>query len=794
MKRILTRIAIVMLTVLMCASGLSVQVKADSNDKVEDLYIGDVVVAVGKEKWIEYSIYPGEYYEDVSLVWTSGDESIVKVDQNGYVTGVKPGVTTITVGLKGRPELDVTALAVVTEGVGCAILQDNGDLIFFRSNDEENDYTNEMTDLNGKVYKGKRLFYDVEDYMFNFCWIDDETRESIIKAYVAEGNTMYLVDLQNYFCRCTNLVEADLRGFNTEYCRRYAHMFAECESLEKVDLSTFVFAEDASYTYNMFGKCNKLAEIVIGTEIYNTNVLGNFPSGKWSHGSYSLLAEELASQYRSNSAQWAGNWTRNFVSATSIAFKQKEYTVECPNIGIELEYELIVTPDDATPVLEWESSDWDIAEVYNEGTVVGLTPGDVIITVRTTEEPILTATCTVHVIERPEVTGFKFITKEYKVAENGGGAGLDYEITPENAHVNDLIWESSDDTICKAYPGYVIGVKQGKVTITVKSADGKVYDTCTVEVVERVNYAYRVFGSNRFKTSLEIATVFCEWFGDETVDNVVLAYSHNFADALAGSYLAAVKNAPIIIINDDNIDLVKKYLTKYFDKRGTIYILGGPVAVSEKIETEMKKITKNVTRLAGSNRYGTNLEILKEAGMNRDAILVATGTNFADSLSASATGYPMLLVKDVLTAEQKEFLRKNKGKKIYILGGEMAVSKAVEKELSAYGTVERIAGASRFETSVMIAKKFFPSTWGGVMIAYSHEYPDGLCGGPLAYRSGEPLILTRPGNLDLARKYIKENNIYYLDVLGGASRLSDADIKKLLGNTPTEIIKYEYGK
>lgn len=76
MKRILTRIAIVMLTVLMCASGLSIQLQADSNDKVENIYVNDIIVAVGKEKWIEYSIDPDEYYDDVSLVWTSSDESI----------------------------------------------------------------------------------------------------------------------------------------------------------------------------------------------------------------------------------------------------------------------------------------------------------------------------------------------------------------------------------------------------------------------------------------------------------------------------------------------------------------------------------------------------------------------------------------------------------------------------------------------------------------------------------------------------------------------------------------------
>ncbi len=52
-------------------------------------------VAVGAEKQIEYTIKP-DRLSDVHLTWTSSDESVVTVDENGVVKGIADGVATIT--------------------------------------------------------------------------------------------------------------------------------------------------------------------------------------------------------------------------------------------------------------------------------------------------------------------------------------------------------------------------------------------------------------------------------------------------------------------------------------------------------------------------------------------------------------------------------------------------------------------------------------------------------------------------------------------------------------------------
>ena len=46
--------------------------------------------------------------------------------------------------------------------------------------------------------------------------------------------------------------------------------------------------------------------------------------------------------------------------------------------------------------------------------------------------------------------------------------------------------------------------------------------------------------------------------------------------------------------------------------------------------------------------------ILKEAGIETEPILICSGKNFPDSLSASATQKPIILVGDVLTEQQEE--------------------------------------------------------------------------------------------------------------------------------------------
>ena len=299
----------------------------------------------------------------------------------------------------------------------------------------------------------------------------------------------------------------------------------------------------------------------------------------------------------------------------------------------------------------------------------------------------------------------------------------------------------------------------------------------------------RVFGENRYETSFAIANEMKVVLGIEKFDAIVLANSDNFADALAGSYLAAEKEAPIIIGKQKYASLVCEYLNENLASGGTVYILGGEDVMPESILANLTVQHKKI-RLAGDDRYDTNLAILREIPIGNSDILIATGRDFADSLSASATGLPILLVNGKegksLTAEQKEFLATVKGD-IYIIGGESAVPASMVAQIEAASgkTTTRIAGESRYVTSIEIAKQFLPYA-GSAVTAYASTFPDGLCGGPLAYLVGAPLILTKDGKTE-APAYTQANDITSGYVLGGESLISDGFAMTIF--QATEILK-----
>ena len=176
--------------------------------------------------------------------------------------------------------------------------------------------------------------------------------------------------------------------------------------------------------------------------------------------------------------------------------------------------------------------------------------------------------------------------------------------------------------------------------------------------------------------------------------------------------------------------------------------------------------------------------ILETAGVEDGSeILVCTSTNFADSLSASATAKPILLVFNEygkLYGKQPEFLAALKEKRctFTVIGGENAVSFKLETALSKYGMTTRLAGTNRFETSVKVAEKYFDAPT-SVVLAYAWNYPDGLCGGSLAFSMDAPLILTMTKYEAKATGYIQGQGIKTGVVLGGTTLISNGSVQKI---------------
>ncbi|MBQ2928344.1 MAG: cell wall-binding repeat-containing protein [Oscillospiraceae bacterium] len=286
----------------------------------------------------------------------------------------------------------------------------------------------------------------------------------------------------------------------------------------------------------------------------------------------------------------------------------------------------------------------------------------------------------------------------------------------------------------------------------------------------------RTYGTNRYNTALAAAEQLKENLGVEKFENIVVACGTDFADALSGSYLANQKNAPILLVNKYSavMDPVKEYIRENLTPGGTVYLLGGTGVMPAEMETGLEGF--EIKRLQGANRYMTNLEILKEAGVEGKPILICTGLDFDDGLSAAAVNQPILLVTKVMLEDQIEYLETLRSTEFYIIGGTGAVNEKVETVLREHGSVQRIEGANRYVTSVNIAKTFFPEAK-SVVLAYAFNFPDGLSGGCLAHSMDAPLILTNGGKQAPAVAYGKEAGLATGAVLGGPKLITDSVAK-----------------
>ncbi|MBQ1508865.1 MAG: cell wall-binding repeat-containing protein [Erysipelotrichaceae bacterium] len=303
-------------------------------------------------------------------------------------------------------------------------------------------------------------------------------------------------------------------------------------------------------------------------------------------------------------------------------------------------------------------------------------------------------------------------------------------------------------------------------------------------IVEEENTVTRLSGKLRYDTSIRIADELRKVLGADKFDNIVLATGENFADALGGGYLAAKKNAPILLTKPSQANKINTYINENLREGGTVYILGGTGALPEECLTGLNSSFRK-ERLYGKTRYDTSLAILNAAGVDDEPILIATGKSSADSLSASALGLPMLLVdgkKDSLNEKQKDFLQNHSSNAFYVLGGNGAVSDSIEAEISSIHSVSRIKGSTRYETTIEIARTFYPSSASAVLAAArDKEFPDGLCAGPLAYALKAPILLTNDGKEDKAAAYASSESIHSGYITGGAARISDDTAKKIFG-------------
>ena len=248
-------------------------------------------------------------------------------------------------------------------------------------------------------------------------------------------------------------------------------------------------------------------------------------------------------------------------------------------------------------------------------------------------------------------------------------------------------------------------------------------------------------------------------------------------------------------IKDACKDFEKENPTKPGDNPGKTPNQPGTVTPTPNTPAEQQKTT---TRVAGSDRIQTSVEVSKKYYESADTVIIANYEQFADSLSASALSKalkaPILLVKkDQLDSVVAQEIKRLGAKNVIVIGGEKSVDK-IKDSLSQYN-LRTIAGANRYETSAKIAQEIIKLTGTKkAVIASGEVFADALTVAPLANKNNMPILLVQPNNIPKATQEVLKQ-IEEVIIVGGEKTISK-EVENKLPN-PTRIAganRYETAK
>lgn len=272
-----------------------------------------------------------------------------------------------------------------------------------------------------------------------------------------------------------------------------------------------------------------------------------------------------------------------------------------------------------------------------------------------------------------------------------------------------------------------------------------------------------------------------EAYADGAAAAVVLARADTFADALAGAPLAVQQDGPLLLTPGDALpDVVLGEIRRVLAPGGQVHLLGGSAAIGPEVESALTVAGYGIRRYAGSTRYTTAVLIAHQGLGDPEQLLLATGADFPDALTAGAAaarGGAVLLTDDEdLPEEVRAYLAARPEAVRFAVGGPAAAADP--------GAVA-ITGADRYETAVLAARAFFPAG-GAVGIASGTDFADSLVGGPHIGHHAGPLLLTDPDRLpDAVRDYLAAepgpSTVYVYGGEGAVAAAVDAAVTQTLG-------------
>ncbi|KPI47744.1 cell wall-binding protein [Clostridioides difficile] len=222
-----------------------------------------------------------------------------------------------------------------------------------------------------------------------------------------------------------------------------------------------------------------------------------------------------------------------------------------------------------------------------------------------------------------------------------------------------------------------------------------------------------------------------------------------------------------------------KFTVKYTDTSGKAIELTVESTNEKDLKDAKSALEGNskVKLIAGDDRYATAVAIAKQTKYT-DNVVIVNSNKLVDGLAATPLAQskkaPILLASDneipkVTLDYIKDIIKKSPSAKIYIVGGESAVSNTAKKQLeSVTKNVERLAGDDRHTTSVAVAKAM--GSFKDAFVVGAKGEADAMSIAAKAAELKAPIIVN--GWNELSAEAIKLMDGKEIGIVGGSNNVS----------------------
>ena len=271
----------------------------------------------------------------------------------------------------------------------------------------------------------------------------------------------------------------------------------------------------------------------------------------------------------------------------------------------------------------------------------------------------------------------------------------------------------------------------------------------------------RIAGKNRIATNYQLIK---QKYGNQPVGHAYIARADLGADALSAAPLAT--KDPILLVdpNQAPIDTINQQIKPLGVTEVTV--IGGNQAMPQRYVDTLGVKTRE--RLAGKDRYETNLTVIKKAYPTPQTIFVVNGDGMVDTIAATATamtqyGSLMLASGKGYTANQEAYIESNKNCTVTSIGNAPTYPTRNHRisQIGYSQTPEQV--------SALVAKQTYPSGNNKFYLANSTVLADAISAGII--KDG-PVLLVNPAKHPtealLAAKDLKATHI---TALGGETAI-----------------------